>query len=334
MDQKMLDEEKKNTFRIRGKTYVDTRKKFRVSSFGDIYLVYEKGDEKKQYILKKAKKFDTEKHTFKNFEMLEQESDFLVNLEKCPHIIKVEGFEKDEDSAMMLIQYANGGDLYNYIILKNRSGQKITIKDFDNLFRQLIVAVNCFHSLGIYNRDIKPENIVFLDKEQTQLAIIDFGLAIRSDTDTCYKDAGTPACNAPEVNNYSDVMFDCSKADIFSLGKVLEFLFKLLVKDVHSIYYVGIEELIKNMLDENPKTRISLHQAIKAYNSFSTEKINVVINEDEQDDFVLVFKAKKSIKKSKQIKRKSLSKQNKRKSLSKQIKRKSSQKINSKIKKI
>lgn len=29
MDQKMLDEEKKNTFRIRGKTYVDTRKKFR-----------------------------------------------------------------------------------------------------------------------------------------------------------------------------------------------------------------------------------------------------------------------------------------------------------------
>jgi hypothetical protein len=49
MAQKMLDEdeEKEQTFRIRGKTYVvDTRKKFRLSSFGDIYLVYEKGDKK------------------------------------------------------------------------------------------------------------------------------------------------------------------------------------------------------------------------------------------------------------------------------------------------
>lgn len=58
MAQKMLDEEKEKTFRISGKTYVDTGKKFRLSSFGDIYLVYEKGDKKKQYILKKAKKFD------------------------------------------------------------------------------------------------------------------------------------------------------------------------------------------------------------------------------------------------------------------------------------
>jgi serine/threonine protein kinase len=255
--------------------------------------------------------------------MLEQESDFLVYLEKCPYIIKVEGFETDEDSAMMLTQYANGGDLYNYINLKNESGQKITIKEFDNLFRQLIVAVNCFHSLGIYNRDIKPENIVFLDEKQTQLAIIDFGLAIKSDTDNCYRGAGTPASNAPEVNDYRYTMFDCSKADIFSLGKVLEFLFKLLV-NVYSVYYVETEELIKKMLDEDPKTRISLRQAIETYNSFSAKKIEVVKNEDEQDDFIVVFKAKKSIKKSKQNKRKSLSKQNK---------RKSPQKNHSKIKK-
>ncbi len=46
MAQKMLDEEKEKTFRISGKTYVDTGKKFRLSSFGDIYLVYEKGDKK------------------------------------------------------------------------------------------------------------------------------------------------------------------------------------------------------------------------------------------------------------------------------------------------
>lgn len=265
--------------------------------------------------------------------MLEQEFDFLVAVNKCPHIIKAEGLKRDEDSAMMLTQYANGGDLYSYIILKNKSGQKITIKEFDNLFRQLIVAVNCFHSLGIYNRDIKPENIVFLDEEQTQLAIIDFGLAIKSDTDNCYRDAGTPASNAPEVNDYTYTMFDCSKADIFSLGKVLESLFKLLVKDVYSVYYVETEELIKKMLDEDPKTRISLHQAIATYNSFSAKKIEVVKNEDEQDDFLLVFKAKKSIKKSRQNKRKSLSKQNKRKSLSRQNKRKSPQKIHSKIKK-
>jgi hypothetical protein len=58
MAHKMLDEdeEKEKTFRIRGKTYVDTGKKFRLSSFGDIYLVYEKGDKKKTIYFKKSKK--------------------------------------------------------------------------------------------------------------------------------------------------------------------------------------------------------------------------------------------------------------------------------------
>jgi hypothetical protein len=55
MAQKMLDEEKEKekTFRIRGKTYVDTGKKFPPSTYGDVYLVED--DEKKDHILKKAK---------------------------------------------------------------------------------------------------------------------------------------------------------------------------------------------------------------------------------------------------------------------------------------
>ena len=319
---------KKETFKINGKTYIDTGKKFQQSSFGDIYLVQ---DEKQQYILKSAKKFLEKKDTDKNFEMLEKEYDLLAAVDKCPHIIKVEGFLGDKDYAMMLLQYAKGGDLLDYINSKIETKTLITLETFDNLFRQLIIAIKCIHSLGVYNRDIKLDNIVFLDKEQTQLAIIDFGLAVKSDTDDCYKSVGTDGYKAVEVRNYSYSTFKCSKADIFALGKTLVYLFMLIKKD-DSDYYEKMEQLITQMCEEKPEERISLDDIIKKYDEFSDKKIVVVnIKVEDEDNFSFVFKAKKSLQKSKQIKRKSKSlrksKQIKRKSKSlrksKQIKRKS-----------
>ena len=288
-----------------------------MSSFGDIYLVYEKGDKKKQYILKKAKKFDTAKDTFKNFKMLEEEYDLLFAVDQCPHIIKVNGFLRDEDYAIMLSQYAKGGELFDYI---NSPGKYITFETFCNLFRQLIIAVRCIHSLGIYNRDIKPENIVFLDREQTQLAIIDFGMAVKTAKDDCYENVGTDDYKALEVVDNYKRPFKCSKADIFALGKTLGYLF-MLVRTANPVY-IKMKTLIMKMLQKEPEKRISLDDAIKEYNKFSDKKIEAVNIKDEDEGFILVFKAKKSLRKikSKQIKRKSKSLQ---KNKSKQIKRKS-----------
>jgi serine/threonine protein kinase len=303
------------TFRINGKTYVDTGKKFPSSSFGDIYLVHEKDDETQQYILKSAKKFPTKEDTDKNFEMLEEEYDLLFAVDQCPHIIKVNGFLRDEDYAIMLSQYAKGGELLDYI----NSPKYITFETFCNLFRQLIIAVRCIHSLGIYNRDIKPENIVFLDREQTQLAIIDFGMAVKTAKDDCSENVGTDDYKAVEVVDNYKRPFKCSKADIFALGKTLGYLF-MLVRTANP-GYIKMKTLIMKMLEKKPEERISLDDAIKEYNKFSDKKIEAVNIKDEED-FILVFKAKKSLQKnkSKQIKRKSKSLQ---KNKSKQIKRKS-----------
>jgi|LakMenEpi03Aug12_release.lakeMendotaPanAssembly.Ray.scaffolds.fasta_scaffold368891_1 serine/threonine protein kinase len=324
------EKKEKQTFRINGKTYVDTGKKFPSSSFGDIYLVHEKDDETQQYILKSAKKFPTKEDTDKNFKMLEEEYDLLFAVDQCPHIIKVNGFLRDEDYAIMLSQYAEGGELFDYI----KSVKYISLKTFNNLFRQLIIAVRCIHLLGVYNRDIKPENIVFLDREQTKLAIIDFGLAVKSDTDDCFQNVGTDDYKAVEVFNDSYRTFKCSKADIFALGKTLGYLF-MLVRTTNPVY-IKMKTLIMKMIQKDPEERISLDDAIKEYNRFSDTKIEAVNIKVKDEDFILVFKAKKSLRKikSKQIKRKSKSlqksKQIKRKSKSfkksKQIKRKSLQK--------
>jgi serine/threonine protein kinase len=277
-------------FKIGGKIYKDTGTKFPESALGDIFLVYD--DKYQQYILKRAKKLPIKKDTDKNIEMLKNEYDALLHIKKCPNIIKVEGYK--EDYTMILLEYAKGGDLVEYINSKFDTGTQISIKTFDILFNQLIEAVNCFHLSGIYNLDIKPDNIVFLDKEQTKLAIIDFGSAVikpkDKNDDICTGLVGTKEYMAPEIIINFNKNFACSKADVYSLGKVLELLLSVTEDDKQSYeYYEFMKNLIKQMIDIDPKTRISLTDLITYYTSFFGDNTELYGQ----------FKSKKSLKKSK-----------------------------------
>jgi serine/threonine protein kinase len=210
----MQIEEIPEKFEINGKTYINAYKKFGSSAFGDIFQV-RADDEKQDYILKRSKKYLQQDRSDKSFKMLQTEYDLLSIIAGCPHIIRVKEFSKDANPAMMLLEYAKGGELFDYINDKIRSKEKIDMKTFENLFKQLILAVKCFHLLGVYNRDITTTNILFLDPEKTTLAIIDFGLGIKSAGDKCIGLKGSGRFIAPEVNVDDGKEYKCSKADIF-----------------------------------------------------------------------------------------------------------------------
>lgn len=154
-----------NNFEINGQTYINTYKKFGSSSFGDIFKV-RADDEKQDYILKRTKTLQQDKN--KSFEMLKNEYDLLLRIAKCDNIIRVKNFSQDANYAMMLLEYAKGGELFDYINSKIYLNENIDMKTFEKLFRQLILAVKCFHLLNVYNLDIKPANIVFLDEEKNK----------------------------------------------------------------------------------------------------------------------------------------------------------------------
>jgi calcium-dependent protein kinase len=79
------------------------------------------------------------------------------------------------------------------------------------------------------HRDLKPQNIMFADKNEAtlnSLRIIDFGLAERTESKRFfYSHVGTPGYVAPEILAVeSDDHVYSEKCDIFSAGVIFHML--------------------------------------------------------------------------------------------------------------
>ena len=71
----------------------------------------------------------------------------------------------------MVLEYVPNGELFDYILKKNRLSEEEARK----FFRQLITGIKYIHDQNICHRDIKPENLL-LDKDM-HIKISDFGLS-------------------------------------------------------------------------------------------------------------------------------------------------------------
>jgi serine/threonine protein kinase len=129
-----------------------------------------------------------------------------------------------EGEAPWIVQplYADG-DLQKFI----KENPDMSLEWKFNIFLQICEGLNHCHSKGIFHRDIKPANI-FLEEGGQKAVIGDFGLAWLSSEEirkTATREAGgSKDYMAPE---YEDGIVDSptSAGDIYSLGKVLYFLF-------------------------------------------------------------------------------------------------------------
>ena len=140
----------------------------------------------------------------------------MLALFNNPYIIIVAEIFESSDSYYTVMEYCEGGELFNYIVRNRRLDEG----EAAFFYYQLINGLDYIHSLGIVHRDLKPENIL-LTKEHL-LKIIDFGLS------NYYKEGqenlletpcGSPCYASPEM--VSGKNYDGYKIDIWSSGIIL-----------------------------------------------------------------------------------------------------------------
>lgn len=112
------------------------------------------------------------------------------------------------------MEYASGGELFDYIVKHNRVKERHACR----FFQQIIDGVEYLYQLGIVHRDLKPENLL-LDFHK-RIKIVDFGLSNTYKEKQLLQTAcGSPCYAAPEMiagKRYKGV-----NVDVWSCGVIL-----------------------------------------------------------------------------------------------------------------
>ncbi|KAJ3403002.1 MAP/microtubule affinity-regulating kinase 3 [Chytriomyces hyalinus] len=149
---------------------------------------------------------------------LQREIRFLKLLHH-PHIVKVHEVIETDDFIYIIMEYAVGGELFDYIVANKR----VKEREARSFFRMVLSAVDYCHKASSYHnavihRDLKPENLL-LDSQKT-IKIIDFGFGnnfkLDSQLDTF---CGSPFYAAPEM--ILGKKYTGPEVDVWSLGVVL-----------------------------------------------------------------------------------------------------------------
>jgi serine/threonine protein kinase len=92
-----------------------------------------------------------------------------------PFVIEyIEDFINKNDQVCIVTKFASGGDLEK--LMKNTN---ISEKEALDYFAMILLALHYLHSINIFHRDLKPDNIL-LDEVQDGLKIVkigDFGIS-------------------------------------------------------------------------------------------------------------------------------------------------------------
>ncbi|KAL0084911.1 kinase-like domain-containing protein [Phycomyces blakesleeanus] len=146
---------------------------------------------------------------------IEREVSILKSLNH-PFIVKLVHVVETDKHIGIILEYASGGELFEYIF----AHRYLKEKDAQRLFAQLISSVQYMHQKKIVHRDLKLENLL-LDRNRNVI-VTDFGFAnqFEDNDDLMSTSCGSPCYAAPELV-VTDGLYTGSAVDIWSCGVIL-----------------------------------------------------------------------------------------------------------------
>ena len=210
-----------------------------------------------------------------------------------PNITKILEVFHDEEYMLIIMEYINGGNLFNFV----KKRRKLSEKTAKFLFRQIILGIKHIHSQNIVHRDIKLENIIIDLNNNVKICDFGIGKVINSADELLYDKCGTPMYMAPEIilsnkkNGYKGFTVDIWSSGItlyIMLSGTLPFAVKnksieeLSLKDMKSkkessnlkyqivngypkkIKKISSEakDLLKGLLNKNPDKRLTCDEIL------------------------------------------------------------------------
>ena len=255
-------------------------------SFGTVYLVKHK-DLTRYFAMKVIKKSSSKNN--EEEEDLMNEIEILRKLDH-PNILKITDFYSLKTEYNIITEYCQEGELFDEI-KSNAPFSEVMAAWYMN---QILSAVCYCHSMNILHRDLKPENILIVKRQKNgyhPIKIIDFGTAkVFKKEKNEHLLIGSAYYIAPEVlsRNYTEL------CDLWSCGVIMYILLtgrppfngineeEIMKKIKEGIYDMsrypwGIisedaKDLIKGLLQVNPKKRFTAKQALE-HKWFKNEKI-------------------------------------------------------------
>ena len=187
------------------------------------------------------------------------------------HVIKVYQIYEDDNNYLIIMEYCEGGELFNYIVEK----QRLTENETAFFYYQIIEGIEYIHSKGIAHRDLKPENLL-LDKDK-KIKIIDFGLSNYFDgIQKLETPCGSPCYASPEMvggNKYNGFFIDVWATGIILFAMLCgylpfedennDILFKQILEgkiDYPSYLSDLSKDLLKKIIETNPEKRIKIEE--------------------------------------------------------------------------
>ncbi|KAJ3596324.1 hypothetical protein NHX12_002733 [Muraenolepis orangiensis] len=148
-------------------------------------------------------------------EQIEREVDLLQDMQHA-NIVTLHDVFESRTEVVLVLELVSGGELFDFLSQK----ESLCEEEATQFMKQILEGVRYLHSKRIAHFDLKPENIMLLDKNAPlpRIKIIDFGLAHKMEAGKEFKDIfGTPEFVAPEIVNYEQLGLE---ADMWSIGVI------------------------------------------------------------------------------------------------------------------